>query len=106
MLEIIRGTTPNVSFTIPYNVPLDEANEIWVTISQDDCPIVDRQLSNSGVTVNEQNAIIKLTQEETLRFRTYPKAKVGIRMRFQDEAISSSIPQEIKIIDVVKEGVI
>ncbi len=106
MLDITRGTTPNVVCTVPYDVPVAEANEIWFSISQDDCVVVDRTLTSGELLINGQSIIANLTQEETLAFKTYPDAKIGVRLRLGNEAIASSAPQKIRILDVVKDGVI
>ncbi len=106
MLDIIRGTTPNVTCTVPYDVPLAEADEVWFSIKQDGCLLVDRKLSDNGVRIQGQTLIADLTQDETLSFKTYPKAKIGIRIRFGAEAVASSAPQDVRILDVVKSGVI
>ncbi len=106
MLEIVRGTTPNVVCIIPYDVPVYEASEVFFTITQDDCTIVDRKFSDNGVTIDDQNVIVKLTQEETLKFKTYPKAKLGIRIKIGDEALASCAIQDIRICDVNNSNII
>ncbi len=106
MLDIIRGTTPNITCTVPYDVPLLEADEVWLSIKQDGCLVVDRKLTDNGVRLQGQTIIADLTQDETLAFKTYPKPKIGVRIRFGNEAVASSAPQEVRILDVVKSGVI
>lgn len=105
-IEIIRGTTPTISAKIPNTIPLDEVSEIWFSISQNGIAIVDRKLSDNTIMIDGQVISITLTQEETLKFRTYSNVECGIRLRVGDNALATSTPIFAKIIDVTKGGVI
>ena len=101
---MIRGTTPTLEFTLPFDTSLIE--ELYVTITQDGVTVLEKKLSDcscSGSLVS-----LTLTQEDTLRLeqKLYPKNEMQIRVRTTaGEALASDI-MDIHIGRILKEGVI
>lgn len=74
MREIVRGTTPTLSFGLPFSTNLLETG--FVTIQQRDETIVEKELSAcdcSGDTVSAT-----LTQEETLALKIGSLAQIRL----------------------------
>ena len=116
-LVIVRGTTPIIECLIPDDIPLSEATEAWVSIGQGGVLVVDRKLSDYTVSRVDQTLSIALTQEETLKFKTFSKAVIGIRILLNGVNAIASLGKStgccdydasasIDILDVLKGGVI
>ncbi len=120
-LVIVRGTTPIIECLIPDDIPLSEATEAWVSIGQGGALVVDKSLSQGTAVIDGQTLSIALTQEETLKFKTYTQAVIGVRLLLNGTDALASLNQSnapsmdscsyeadttIDIQDVIKGGVI
>ena len=106
-MQLIRGTTPTIDCTIPDNIDISEAKEIWFTIKQGGRMIADRKLSDNTVSVDGQGLSIKLTQNETLAFNTFEVGECGIRIILNDDsAWAMNEIEPVYVSNVVKGGVI
>jgi len=104
---ITRGTTPEITCVLPYELQIESISEIWISISQTGAILVDRKLSNGGIIISDHNLLIRLTQEETLSFKTSDVAKCGVRLLLHDgTAMASKIIEVVTINGIVKGGVI
>lgn len=94
---MVRGTTPNIILTVPENVDLLEATNIYVTFSQikeldktnyyDNDATITVTKTGDALTVDAHSVSVYLTQEESLTFTehwievqlnwTYPDGKRG-----------------------------
>lgn len=97
-----RGTTPTLSFELPFDV--SEATSLYITISQryDNIQI---EKSLEDCSVDGTIATVSLTQEETLRL--VPDKPVFIQVRVVKDGVamaSDMIKTTVK--DVLKDGVI
>lgn len=74
--NIIRGTTPTNTFNV--NVDLTGCEVLYVTYKQAGRTIIEKAMSDC--TVTETSVTVKLTQAETLRFRS-DDGPVSIQIR-------------------------
>jgi hypothetical protein len=85
---MIRGTTPTLEFTIPFDTSL--LAEAWVTFAQSGTVVLDKQLSECQCDANK--ITVKLTQEETLQLKCNCLTEIQIRARTVDgNAVASEI---------------
>lgn len=107
MLEITRGTTPVIEVDIPDEIDLQHATEIWFSIGQGNKLIVDRTLTDGGLTINDKMIVVNLTQEETLLLKASSKGKCGIRIHMDDGmAWATDDSEVVNVLNIVKDGVI
>ena len=101
---MIRGTTPTLQFTLPFDTSL--IAEMYVTIAQDGKTVMEKALSDcscSGTSVS-----LVLTQEDTLGLQQQPHSRAEIQLRVRTtagEALASDI-MRVHVDRILKEGVI
>lgn len=101
---MIRGTTPTLEFTLPFDTSL--IAEMYVTIAQGEKTVLEKTLSDcncSGTSVS-----LTLTQEDTLRLQQQPRLQGEIQIRVRTtagEAFASDI-MSVYVGRILKEGVI
>ena len=99
---MIRGTTPILHFTLPFEV--SELDEYWITISQRYENIkIDK--TSTDCTASGSEITLTLTQEDTLKLMPDKPAYIQIRALKDDYAIASTIIR-CSVGDILKEGVI
>ena len=101
---MIRGTTPILHFTLPFEV--SELSEYWITISQRYENIkIDK--TSADCTASGSEITLMLTQEDTLKLMPDKPAYIQIRALTADDdyAIASTIVR-CNVSDILKEGVI
>lgn len=85
---IIRGTTPTLEFTIPFDT--DIIDEAFVTLSQNREIIIDKALSDCQCS--ERKLTVRLTQEETLKLACDCVTEIQVRVRTKEgDAMASNI---------------
>lgn len=85
---MIRGTTPTLEFTIPFDTSI--LAEAWVTLSQNDVVVLNKELEDCKC--DERKLSVQLTQEETLKLDCNCKTEIQIRARtLEGEALASNI---------------
>jgi hypothetical protein len=85
---MIRGTTPTLSFTLPFETEL--IKKLWVTFSQCNKEIF--TLEKDDCELNEYEVEVKLSQRQTLQL--LPNAIVEIQLRvltLDDVALASDV---------------
>lgn len=101
---MIRGTTPTLEFTLPFDTSL--IAEMYVTMTQNGITALEKTLSDcncSGTSVS-----LTLTQEDTLRLQQQPRSQAEIQIRVRTtagEALASDI-MSVYVGRILKEGVI
>lgn len=99
---MIRGTTPTIVFKLPFDAVM--LAEAWVTISQNEVAVIDKELKDLEVAGNA--LILKLTQDETLMLDHDVLVEMQVRARTVDgNALASRIMREVPE-RILKEGVI
>lgn len=101
---MIRGTTPTLEFTLPFDT--SSIAEMYITMSQNDKVVLEKSMadcrcSRKAITLN-------LTQEDTLKLEQKPDAQAEIQIRIrtkEGEALASDIIR-VYVGRILKEGVI
>lgn len=85
---MIRGTTPTLEFTLPFNTNILE--EAWITFSQHNTVVLNKKLNECES--EDQKLVIKLTQAETLMLDCEYNTEIQVRVRTKEgEALASDI---------------
>lgn len=98
---MIRGTTPENTFKLPFT--LDEVSSLYITYSQEGKVVLEKEISD--ITIDGNTLNVKLTQEDTLSFS---KGALNIQIRFktlQGNAMASRVINT-HVDTILKEGVI
>lgn len=101
---MIRGTTPTLEFTLPFDTSL--IAKMYITITQNGVATLEKTLSDckcSGTSVS-----LTLTQEDTLGLRQQPRSRGEMQIRVRTtagEALASDI-MSVHVGRILKEGVI
>ncbi len=101
---MIRGTTPTLEFTMPFDTSL--IAELYITIAQNGATVLEKTLSDCNC--NDTSVSLTLTQEDTLRLeqKPYLDSKMQIRVRtIAGEALASNI-MNVCVGRILKDGVI
>lgn len=101
---MIRGTTPTLEFTLPFDTSL--IAELYITITQNGATALEKTLSDCNC--NGMSVSLTLTQEDTLRLeqKPYSDSEMQIRVRtVAGEALASNI-MRIYVGRILKDGVI
>ena len=100
MYRINRGSTPTISYTLPF--PAERLEAAYITIVQDEGMVIEKQLEDMTIDGNEIS--VKLTQQETLLL----DSESGAAMQFRYRDINGdSFPTETIIFTVgglLKDG--
>ncbi len=99
---MIRGTTPVLEFTLPFDTSV--IAEAWVSLAQNDVVVIDKQLNDCRCGNNVLT--VELSQEETLKLDCNCKTEIQIRVRTVDgkAAASNIITEDTN--RILKDGVI
>lgn len=108
-----RGTTPTLTFTLPYDIAI---SALYITFVQGDKTILEKTIDD--VTIDGNKITLSLTQDDTLLFEAPlsqpqpPFSKmpdiVLIQLRLRDENGNAVASQIIKttVDAILKDGVI
>ena len=102
MAEIIRGTTPTVTFNLPLEVEqitncevyFSQAGRLLLVKHMDDCEMFD----------DEDVLAVTLTQAETLLFDPDIKLEMQIRFVFEDGAVEATNIVRTRVGRILKGG--
>ena len=99
---MIRGTTPKMEFTLPFET--DQIAEAYISFYQLDKIILEKTLSEC--TLSEKMITVQLSQEETLKFTSGCVVEIQIRVLMTSgDALASNIIR-INTERILKDGVI
>ena len=88
---MIRGTTPHIEFTLPFDV--SPATEIWVTFSQNNSEVF--TIVKKDLTIEKNVIDCRLTQAQTLAFKSGLYAEIQIRVAFNNEGYNDALASDI-----------
>ena len=97
-----RGTTPTLRFALPFDTNL--VQKAYITFYQQDRKQIEKQLSDCQIVNNQ--LVVTLTQEETLRFVTNVPLLMQARVVLSDGRVLASKVVRTVVHDILKEGVI
>jgi hypothetical protein len=99
---MIRGTTPTLEFTLPFEV--EYLADAYVTLAQEGTVVVEKCMTDCGCTGD--CLTVRLTQEETLKFKCNRSVEIQIRAKTKTgDAIASDIIT-VSAEKILKDGVI
>lgn len=85
---MIRGTTPQLDFSLPFEV--SNIKKAWVTFSQYNREIF--TLENEALSMDGSQVSVKLTQEQTLSLSQNNSVEIQLRiLTHNDTALASNI---------------
>lgn len=101
-MEVLRrGTTPTLTFKIPYSA--SDVADGWVTFKQYDSIMLDKRITDDGVTINDNSIEVALTQDETLKLYA-SVCMVQLRLKLANgNAVASGIVS-VDIGEIIKDG--
>ena len=99
-----RGTTPTIVFRIGTNLKLETIKELWITFKT---KLKEKTytLEEVGLNLEDNTVELFMSQEDTLYFN-HGNVSVQIRFLDKDDKAYATPIREIKLNDVLKEGVI
>lgn len=101
-----RGTTPSIAFKINTDIDLTDLAVCYITLkSIDKSVIANYDLSDIIVDAELKTLTLALSQEETLEFAR-GVIYVQIRLRTNDDLAYASQIKEIRMNDILMDGVI
>ena len=102
--SMIRGTTPTLEFTMPFDTSL--IAELYITITQNGATALEKTLSDCNC--NDTSVSLTLTQEDTLRLeqKPYSNSEMQIRVRTVAGEVLASNIMSIYVGRILKDGVI
>lgn len=99
---MIRGTTPTLEFTLPFDTA--DIAEGYITFTQHGKNVLEKSVNDAEK--NENKLTLKLTQEETLELSASLNVKIQARIRMKTgDAIASEIITA-PVRDILKDGII
>lgn len=101
---MIRGITPTLEFTMPFDTSL--IAELYITITQNGATALEKTLSDCNC--NDTSVSLTLTQEDTLRLeqKPYSDSEMQIRVRTVAGEVLASDIMSIYVGRILKDGVI
>ena len=102
---MIRGTTPSLTFNLPFNTTLVQSAEISIQYTDEYKKVlIVKELEDCEL--GETSISTRLTQEETLQIPATTDAKVQIRVLTTDGLALASDIFTVKVKKLLNEGVI
>lgn len=99
---MIRGTTPTLEFTLPFDTA--DIAEGYITFTQRGQKVLERSVKDADKSENKLT--LKLTQEETLELSATRDVKIQARIRMTNgDAVASEIITA-PVREVLRDGVI
>ncbi len=105
-IVLVRGTTPTITFNFPDGIQILAAKNIWFDINQNGVKILSKELSDGSMVVEGQQFRVTLTQKDTLKLAANVQAFSSIRILLDSNAAANYPLLQIKVGDIIKEGVI
>ena len=104
---IIRGTTPNHIFHIPFSI--SSVTDAYITYKQDGRVVIDKALKDLSVDLDNNTLSLQLTQDNTMGFCFNHKYRdnivtIQIKLVFKNNIICLSRPIRDKILDQVRDS--
>lgn len=100
---MIRGTTPTLLFTLPFDVNMIQVCSI--AFAQNNKLVLEKQLEDCNIT-DKNTLSLKLTQEDTLLFKDSILTEIQLRVKTDsNDAIASNIIK-VSTDKILKDGVI
>ena len=103
-MQITRGTTPTILINIKDNLDMDNIQQVWVYISQQNKVKVDKQIADIQIDTEKKQISVKLTQEDTLALKA-GEGFFQIRVLLNDGTALATVANKILVVEIYKDGV-
>lgn len=103
-MQITRGTTPTILINIKDNLDMDNIQQVWVYISQQNKVKVDKQIADVQIDTEKKQISVKLTQEDTLALKA-GEGFFQIRVLLNDGTALATVANKILVVEIYKDGV-
>lgn len=100
MASTIRGTTPTVTFNLPFNVDIIRNCEVY--FGQNDELLVTKEMSEC--VLDGTTLAVTLSQSDTLAFDEEEKLQLQIRFVFTDGSVDATNILKGKVGKILKDG--
>lgn len=102
---MIRGTTPTLLFTLPFEV--DKIQICYIAFAQNNKIILEKTSNDNDIEFENTDTLkVKLTQDETLLFEEDVIVEIQLRIKtVSNDVLASNIIKE-KVEKILKDGVI
>lgn len=97
---MIRGTTPTLTFTLPFETT--DIKRLWVIFSQRGRDVL--LLDGGRCTVDGNKVVTKLTQEETLSLQQNSTVEIQLRVLMVDDTALASRIITSPVNRILKDG--
>ena len=98
---MIRGTTPTLTFNLPFDTSVVKSAYLTIRCLGEE---IEKSITDSEL--GETSISFTLTQEETLKLPKSRRAKIQLRILTKGgDALATTI-YEVEVADVLKEGLI
>ena len=102
--NIVRGTTPTLTFTLPFGA--ENVAAAFVTFEQHNSVVLDKEIGATGCACEGNTITLHLSQEDTLLLCQCDKVDIQLRIRtVNGEALASQIIT-VFVEEILKDGVI
>lgn len=88
---MIRGTTPLLTFTLPFDA--SKATDVWITFSQNNTEVF--TITTDNLTIKETTIDCRLTQQQTLALVAGIYVEMQIRIAFDNENYKDALASDI-----------
>lgn len=95
-----RGTTPTLTFNLPFDV--STVRNVEVYFAQNDAPIITKEMEDC--VLSGRTLAVTLTQAETLSFDDDAKLEVQARFVFTDGSVDATNIIKQKVKEILKDG--
>lgn len=96
---MIRGTTPTLTFTMPFDCA--EITAVSVAFAQCGVVMVEKKLSDC--TIEGMNLVLTLSEDETLLLDSSKNLKIQVRCAIGDVKMASNI-FDVDVGEILKDG--
>lgn len=98
---MFRGTTPTHTFSLSFDA--NQITKLNIAYAQNNNIVLEKTLEDC--TVDGNNLIVRLNEEDTLAFKTKGNVQIQLRVGIGDERLASFIYEE-PLFEILKDGVL
>lgn len=101
-LQIARGSTFSFTLSLPEEMDISDAKQVWVTFTQNGIEKINKALSDVSIDVNK--ITVSLTQNDTLKFHTGSAEMQTRILTHDDESLVQYPTIQWEVVPILKEG--
>ena len=99
---MIQGTTPTHKFNIPFNT--EGIERVRIVYEQAGDVVLTKE--NEGCTMSGNTLIVRLTQEETLLFKSNVSTRIQVHLRTKSGEAYASTLMRVSVFELLEKEVI